>query len=347
MKYGILDRPTGLAYAMGSKCLLIASMKNEGPFILEWVAWHRALGFEILIYSNDCDDGTDEILARLAAMGEVVHVHHKVKGPHPPKPTALAKARKHPIVATADWVMLLDVDEFLVLKQEKTRVQDWLASLPPDITGVSVHWRVFGTGNMRPFKDKLVHQRFRRCAARQDPVNRVFKSIFKAPGEFGRFGDHGPSKYCGALPWGDGPKRWVNNAGYKMNYQPFAQPRMQTQVGQINHRFAQINHYVLRSLEDYSLKRRHLSASALKNRYTKSFFDFYNRNEAKDHTATRSNPACAARHDMYLADPTLSRLHHGACAMRVAAICDLQGVPLNTDPRWTHHLAFAGSRGRT
>ena len=38
-------------------------MKNEGPYILEWLAYHRIVGFEdFLIYTNDCEDGTTEIL---------------------------------------------------------------------------------------------------------------------------------------------------------------------------------------------------------------------------------------------------------------------------------------------
>ena len=33
-------------------------MRNEAPFILEWIAYHRAIGFDdFLIYSNDCSDG--------------------------------------------------------------------------------------------------------------------------------------------------------------------------------------------------------------------------------------------------------------------------------------------------
>jgi hypothetical protein len=41
-------------------------MKNEGPFILEWLAWHRAIGVQdFLIYTNDCTDGTDTFLMLL------------------------------------------------------------------------------------------------------------------------------------------------------------------------------------------------------------------------------------------------------------------------------------------
>ncbi len=35
-------------------------MKNEGPYIVEWIAYHRAIGVDnFLIYTNGCEDGTD------------------------------------------------------------------------------------------------------------------------------------------------------------------------------------------------------------------------------------------------------------------------------------------------
>jgi len=41
------------------KYLMITSMRNEAPYILEWLAYHRSIGVDgFLIYSNDCDDAT-------------------------------------------------------------------------------------------------------------------------------------------------------------------------------------------------------------------------------------------------------------------------------------------------
>ncbi len=45
---------------------IITCMKNEGPFILEWLAYHRAIGVkDVLVYTNDCNDGTDTFLELL------------------------------------------------------------------------------------------------------------------------------------------------------------------------------------------------------------------------------------------------------------------------------------------
>ncbi|MEM8752397.1 MAG: glycosyltransferase family 2 protein, partial [Pseudomonadota bacterium] len=63
----------------GARRLIITSMKNEGPHIVEWVAYHRVIGFtDFLVYTNDCEDGTDAMLDRLQAMGVLAHERNRV-----------------------------------------------------------------------------------------------------------------------------------------------------------------------------------------------------------------------------------------------------------------------------
>jgi hypothetical protein len=47
-------------------------MRNEGPFIVEWVAWYRRLGFsDIVVVTNNCTDRSADLLdgPRLAGSG--------------------------------------------------------------------------------------------------------------------------------------------------------------------------------------------------------------------------------------------------------------------------------------
>ena len=93
-------------------------MKDEGPYVLEWLAYHRAIGFtDFLIYTNDCSDGTDLLLDRLQNNGIVTHVRNKVlkRGPHK---SALKYAKDLSLYAGADWVYVCDADEFLNIKIE-------------------------------------------------------------------------------------------------------------------------------------------------------------------------------------------------------------------------------------
>ena len=67
----------------------------------------------VLVYSNDCSDGTDLMLDRLAELGWLTHIRNP--GPHDKGPQweALRQADRHPLRRAADWIMVFDVDEFV------------------------------------------------------------------------------------------------------------------------------------------------------------------------------------------------------------------------------------------
>ena len=56
----------------GWRVTAVTAMKNEGAFIVDWIAHHRAVGVDrFLVYTNDCEDGTDRLLDRLLVAGVV------------------------------------------------------------------------------------------------------------------------------------------------------------------------------------------------------------------------------------------------------------------------------------
>ena len=58
----------------------VTCVKNEGPFLLEWIAFNRLVGVtDFLFYSNDCSDGTDTLLDALGDCG-VVHLQNPAEG---------------------------------------------------------------------------------------------------------------------------------------------------------------------------------------------------------------------------------------------------------------------------
>ena len=51
--------------------------KNEGAFEMEWIAYHKTIGFtDIVILSNDCEDGSGEMLDHLSKSGEIIHLRN-------------------------------------------------------------------------------------------------------------------------------------------------------------------------------------------------------------------------------------------------------------------------------
>lgn len=78
----------------------MSSLKNEGPFILEWVAHHRVVGFDaIYVASNDCSDGSDALLAALDRAGIIGHVPNEVAPASSPNTRAMT-ASAPPIPST-------------------------------------------------------------------------------------------------------------------------------------------------------------------------------------------------------------------------------------------------------
>ena len=52
-------------------------MRNEGAFLLEWVAWYRMLGFtDIVVFQNDSFDNTERSLMALRDMGVMDSIRH-------------------------------------------------------------------------------------------------------------------------------------------------------------------------------------------------------------------------------------------------------------------------------
>lgn len=95
---------------------IIATARNEGLYLLEWIAYHRAIGVEtILLYTNDNSDGSDELLEALARAGIIVWLKNELQ----PGVTAQAKAHGHALSVLPEpldfrWALIIDVGEFFV-----------------------------------------------------------------------------------------------------------------------------------------------------------------------------------------------------------------------------------------
>ena len=51
---------------------IVAILKNESPYVLEWVEYHRSIGFQkFFLYNNDSTDNVKELLAPYVQAGIV------------------------------------------------------------------------------------------------------------------------------------------------------------------------------------------------------------------------------------------------------------------------------------
>ena len=123
---------------------LMSCMRNEGIHILEWLAYHRVIGFgPIVICSNDCDDGSDHLLDLLAHHGLIDHLPNPLEPGEPPQRKGIDRALVHLQDSPADWLAHLDADEFLNIAPGAGPVQE-LIDRAQDAHAIALPWRMFG-----------------------------------------------------------------------------------------------------------------------------------------------------------------------------------------------------------
>lgn len=330
------------------RCTVVCSAKDEGPFLVEWITWYRLVGFtDIVVVTNDCTDHSPQLLDALARAGWVTHLVRDVPDGRQICAVKLEAAKALPQVRSADWVMVCDVDEFLVIHQGDGRIQTLINSVDAPFLGMSINWRVFGTSGHTHWQDGLTHRQFTRAAPAENPVSGSVKSIAAHPDWFRRLGEHGPKKLIArrmGAPWGSPGLRWITADGRSVDaWQPEGDYMRRLPRNLTSHATAQMNHYMVRSEESFLMKKGTMSSVAQKDRYTDAYFDRFNRNEEEDQSALRHREAFDALHAQAMALPGIAALHHLSCADYAARLARKQGRDPATDPRHAHHLALAGA----
>lgn len=234
---------------------IVTTMKNEGPFILEWLAYHRAIGFDdILVYTNDCTDGTDTMLQMLMGKGIVEHRQNRFREMDlKPQHAALQMAEQEPVIQDAKWITCIDVDEYVNIKIGDGSL-DALFDAVPDANLISMTWRLFGNADVHEFEDRPITEQFRHCAnelTRKPHQAWGFKTLFLNNGIFKKLGVHRPKGLNPQL-WED--IHWVNGSGDRMPRAMYRNGwRSTTQT--YGYDLVQLNHYAVRSAESFLVKR--------------------------------------------------------------------------------------------
>ena len=235
------------------RALAVLCVKNEATFLLEWLAHHRATGFtDFLVLSNDCTDGTDRMLDRLQELGQLHHLPNP--GPHDGgvQWAGLKRADKHPALAGADWVMTLDIDEFVNIHLGQRQLGDLVAALP-DADAIALTWRLFGNAGITDFIDAPLLDQFTMAAPSilHWPWRAaMFKTLYRNNGMYQKLGVHRPknpdkARVDGAL-WRDGSGRLLP--------EKFQRQQIFSPFGRDNYALAQLNHYPLGAMQSYVVK---------------------------------------------------------------------------------------------
>ena len=262
---------------MTAPVALMSCMRNEGIHILEWLAYHRVIGFgPVVICTNDCDDGSDLLLDRLAGHGAVDHLPNPV----PPGASPLQEgiARAHLAAGPADWLAHLDSDEFLNIAPGAAPVQVLVARAGA-AHAIALPWRSFGDSGHAAWPGETLPA-FTRCEAAMDPDLVKFKSLYRLRA-FASASEHMPTAPLVPAPLA------VNGAGEPLSDAPLhGPPRSRYRPIPLAMRGgAVVNHYAIRSRDVFLLKTRRGNGTGQPSRKYlpgSAWHRRANRNEAED-----------------------------------------------------------------
>lgn len=289
--------------------VLISSFRNESPFVLEFVAHHRIIGFdEIIIASNDCTDGTGEILDALDRAGVIRHLPCAPPPKISPQAHAYDRIRRSFPIDSADWLMILDADEFLNIHAGAGLLSDLIA-VQEDADLMLVNWACFGSGGHERWRDEPSTTRFlhrMRTLAGEAHV----KSLIRAPSHWQTLSNHHPFGWAGKgkvrISFAGG--LWTEDVpGDAVSFGAFrdVKPRVGT------FRYAQINHYATRTADSFALRhargRGAAPQSGKNSRHDQTYFNRMSRGTFLDDTITRHAPQVMDLMAQYRADPDIDR----------------------------------------
>ena len=306
--------------------VIVGCMKNEAPYIVEWIAYHRAIGVEnFLIYSNDCSDGTEEILARLDAMGIITHRNNDAWKGNSPQQYALDQALKEQVMQAARWIAHIDVDEFMNIRCGDGTLAA-LFDAVPDATNVAMTWRLFGHSGVTDLADRFVIEQFDRCAPKFCPKPHTvwgFKTLFRNIGAYGKLSCHRPNKLTDGM---EGRVKWVNGSGQDMTGEAIRNGWRSSKKS-IGYDLIQLNHYALRSAESFLVKRQRGRALHVDRSIGLNYWIRMDWNDHRDLTIQRNIPRVRAEYDRLMQDDTLRQLHEDGLKWHRAKADELHAMP--------------------
>lgn len=282
-------------------------MRNEGLFVLEWLAFHQTLGFDhIVVVSNDCTDGSDMLLDTLADAGYLTHIRQSVPAGTPPQDSGMALVLDWARANTVTWLLHIDSDEFLNIIAGDGRLPALMANAT-EADVVAIPWQLFGDAGVADWTAGMaVLPSFTRAERGPEPRVAKSKCLFRAA-SFAAATDHNPRE-----PLVDSP-RVVNPDGIPLKSASLYQERssrFRPHDLAATNSTARINHYAVKSRDLFMMKNDRGDGQGktgeTKYHLGSNWHRSANKNDVEDRTILRHWPQTQVRLDALRADPAIS-----------------------------------------
>lgn len=282
--------------ALAVKIAITSIQRNRNPYIVEWIAFHLAMGFnQFYLYCHKTDDGMTETLLRLSKRYPIEVIALELDDF--PQIYAYRHAWQH-YGHGVDWMAFIDGDEFLFPTQQRSMQEALRAYDSQPISALGVFWKCYGSDGHVAEPDGLILENFTRHSAHDFEPNRHIKSIVKggAKVEFER--SHLFRTELGTF---DEHLRPISHGltGYEPTYDVF-----------------RINHYVVQSREFFRNVKKSMGAADLPAGVERvdAWFDAHDRNDENDGVAALLLPRMKEKLmelEQYLGAPTAPAADRG------------------------------------
>lgn len=232
-----------------SACLII---KNEEKYLREWIDYHIKAGVEkFFIYENESDN-QEETRKIINEYGDLI-IYHEIKG------AGIQNSVYNHCIENykndSRWIAMIDTDEFIVPK--KIGLKDAISRYE-EFPAIGINWLMFGSNGHEKVYDEnySVLKRFTKCCKinketdysieTKDFNNSVHIKSIVDPKKVLYFPNPHFAIYADNKLACDENYNLIDGKNYKIN---FAGTR------HVSHDIFQINHYNLKSWEEFKLRK--------------------------------------------------------------------------------------------
>lgn len=210
---------------------IVAILKNEKPYIKEWLEYHLMQDVEhFYLCDNDSTDGIKEYLAPYINRGIITYIHQPGKN----QQKACYEKVVNQYNDKTEWLAIIDLDEYLVPLKEKT-IAKFLKEFE-DASEVSLHWMNYGDNGAISRDSGLITEFF---TAHAKALNHTVKSIVR-PDKVIDFNSFGSNHYVKVE--GKSVNEYHKPVSFMLSYN-------------ISGDKARVNHYITKTFAEFHHKK--------------------------------------------------------------------------------------------
>ena len=256
------------------KIAICAIFRDEAPYLLEWIAFHRMIGVDLFVlYDNGSTDGGPELVRRSSFAKNVTLIEWS------DRPGQISAYRHFHANYAQDftWVAFIDLDEFITPVTGSSIRDILLRKVYEPYAAILLNWLIFGPSGHDRRPAGLVIENFTLRLPDHADANRHVKSLVRAKDLVG----------IGSTPHIFECARPTCNSRGETVLSHAMQPKVCLEV-------MAINHYFTKSTEEWEFKRRRGRGDSLDPYQDRVFSDVAAEATVQDTRALRFIPRLKA-----------------------------------------------------